>query len=50
MTVRAGNIECKAIYYGNILIWALTDDPNNEYLNGEWFDSLTWNDSETWNE
>lgn len=49
MTVRAGDIECKALYYGTILLWSITDD-GQEYLNGEWFDSLTWDDTETWNE
>lgn len=49
MTVRAGDIECKAIYYGKILIWALLDD-NEQYLNGEWFENLVWDDLETWNE
>lgn len=49
MKVSAGDIQCKAIYYGEVLLWAITSD-GEEYLNGTWDDSLVWDDNETWNE
>lgn len=49
MNVAIGDLYCQAIYYGDELIWALTIT-GEEYLNGEWLDTLIWNDNEIWNE
>ena len=49
MNIAVGALYCKALYYGDILIWAITSS-GEEYLNGTWIDSLTWDDNETWNE
>lgn len=48
MRVAIGDIQCKAIYLGDILIWAITE--TGEYLNGAWLDDLVWNDEELWKE
>lgn len=47
MKIAIGDIQCKALYLGNILIWAITEE-GDQYLNGEWIDSLVWEDAETW--
>ena len=44
MNITVGDLYCKALYYGDILIWAITSS-GDEYLNGEWLDSLTWDDN-----
>ena len=49
MNIAVGDLYCKALYYGDILIWAITSS-GEEYLNGTWIDSLTWDDNETFNE
>lgn len=47
MKITVGDIYCKALYYGDILIWAITES-GEEYLNETWFDSLNWQDEEKW--
>ncbi len=49
MKIAVGNIYCKALYYGDILIWAITET-GDEYLNDTWIDSLVWDDNKIWNE
>lgn len=49
MIVAKGDLYCKALYKGDILIWAITNE-GDEFLNGEWLDSLVWEDNEIWNE
>lgn len=49
MNISKGDLQCKALYKGDILLWAIIND-NDEYLNGEWIDSLIWDDVELWNE
>jgi hypothetical protein len=48
MRITIGDLECKALYFGDVLLWAITSE--GEYLNGEWIDSLIWDDNEVWNE
>ena len=47
MKVAIGDLYCKALYYGDILIWAITSS-GDEYLNKIWVDSLIWRDEEKW--
>lgn len=46
MEVRIGDVACKAIYLGDILVWAIED--TGEYLNGKWVNSLAWDNEKTW--
>lgn len=48
MRISKGDLQCKALYKGDELLWAITND--GEYLNGIWEDSLLWDDNEVWNE
>ena len=47
MNIAIGDLYCKSLYYGDILIWAITTS-GDEYLNEKWIDSLTWYDNEKW--
>lgn len=47
MNIAIGDLYCKALYYGDVLIWAITES-GDVYLNEYWVDSLIWNDKEKW--
>lgn len=49
MNIAVGDIQCKALYLGDTLIWAI-DEGGEEYLNGTWKDALIWDDNEIWKE
>lgn len=48
MNIAVGDIQCKALYLGDTLIWAI--EVGEEYLNGTWKDALIWDDNEIWKE
>lgn len=43
MKARLGDIECKAIYQGDVLLWAITEG-------GEIIDDKLWHEASTWEE
>lgn len=49
MVLKYGDIECKAIYYGDTLVWMKgSGGGSSGDLDGIWQDALTWNDEDTW--
>ena len=48
MRVTNGDLECKAIYKGDLLLWAITE--NSEGLSDVWDDELLWDDEQIWTE
>lgn len=50
MNISVGDIQCKALYLGDTLIWAIEIEGGEEYLNGTWKDALIWDDNEIWKE